>query len=109
MKLLMATIAAEKQDNENAKKKTPTTDLVYRGKGGSLGAIRHYQKRTDLLIRRLPFQRLVREVAQDVITDSSLKGHFYANEGGQYQVPVGGHHGPTGVGRSLPRRVIRGH
>ena len=81
MKLLMATIAAEKQENENAKKKVPTTDLVYRGKGGSLGAIRHYQKRTDLLIRRLPFQRLVREVAQDVITDSSLKGHFYTHEG----------------------------
>ena len=81
MKLLMATIAAEKQDNEKAKKKAPTTDLVYRGKGGSLGAIRHYQKRTDLLIRRLPFQRLVREVAQDVITNSSLKGHFYATQG----------------------------
>ena len=27
--------------------------------------IRKYQKSTDLLIRKLPFQRLVREVAQD--------------------------------------------
>ena len=81
MKLLMAMIAAEKQQNENVKKKVPSTDLVYRGKGGSLGAIRHYQKRTDLLIRRLPFQRLVREVAQDVIGDSSMRGHFYATEG----------------------------
>ena len=35
MKLLMATIAAEKQQNENAKKKVPSTDLVYRG-----GAVR---------------------------------------------------------------------
>lgn len=27
--------------------------------------IRKYQKSTDLLIRKLPFQRLVREVAQN--------------------------------------------
>ena len=27
--------------------------------------IRKYQKSTDLLIRRLPFQRLVREISQD--------------------------------------------
>ena len=27
--------------------------------------IRKYQKSTDLLIRKLPFQRLVREIAQD--------------------------------------------
>ena len=69
MKLLMASIAAEKRQNEKA------TDLVYRGNGGSLGAIRHYQKRMDLLIRKLPFQRLVREVAQDVIESSSMRGH----------------------------------
>ena len=29
--------------------------------------ISHFQKRTDLLIRKLPFQRLVREIAQDVV------------------------------------------
>jgi histone H3 len=28
-----------------------------------------YQKSTDLLIRKLPFQRLVREIAQDFKTD----------------------------------------
>jgi histone H3 len=27
--------------------------------------IRKYQKSTELLIRKLPFQRLVREIAQD--------------------------------------------
>ena len=27
--------------------------------------IRKYQKSTDLLIRKLPFQRLVREIAED--------------------------------------------
>jgi histone H3/H4 len=31
--------------------------------------IRKYQKRTDLLIRKLPFHRLVRELAQDFKTD----------------------------------------
>ena len=31
--------------------------------------IRRYQKTTDLLIRKLPFQRLVREVTQDYKAD----------------------------------------
>ena len=35
----------------------------------ALREIRKYQKSTDLLIRKLPFQRLVREVAQDYKTD----------------------------------------
>ena len=30
---------------------------------------RRYQKSTELLIRKLPFQRLVREIAQDFKTD----------------------------------------
>ena len=34
-----------------------------------LHEIHHYQKSTELLIRRLPFQRLVREIAQDFKTD----------------------------------------
>ena len=32
----------------------------------ALRKIRHYQKSTDLLIRKLPFQRLAREVLQDL-------------------------------------------
>ena len=32
-------------------------------------ACRKYQKSTELLIRKLPFQRLVREIAQDFKTD----------------------------------------
>ena len=36
----------------------------YRPGTQALRAIRRYQKTTELLIRRLPFQRLVREVAQ---------------------------------------------
>ena len=35
----------------------------------ALREIRKYQKSTDLLIRKLPFQRLVREIAQDFLTD----------------------------------------
>jgi histone H3 len=35
----------------------------------ALREIRKFQKSTDLLIRKLPFQRLVREIAQDFKTD----------------------------------------
>jgi histone H3 len=37
----------------------------YRPGTVALREIRKYQKSTDLLIRRLPFQRLIREVAQE--------------------------------------------
>lgn len=37
----------------------------YRPGTVALREIRKYQKTTDLLIRKLPFQRLVREIAQD--------------------------------------------
>ena len=35
----------------------------------ALCEIRHYQKSSELLIRKLPFQRLVREIAQDFKTN----------------------------------------
>ncbi|THU79106.1 histone 3, partial [Dendrothele bispora CBS 962.96] len=35
----------------------------------ALREIRRYQKSTELLIRKLPFQRLVREIAEDVRAD----------------------------------------
>jgi histone H3 len=35
----------------------------------ALREIRKYQRSTDLLIRKLPFQRLVREIAQQVKQD----------------------------------------
>ena len=35
----------------------------------ALREIRRFQKSTDLLVRKLPFQRLVREIAQDFKTD----------------------------------------
>ncbi|KAH9943464.1 histone-fold-containing protein [Epithele typhae] len=36
----------------------------------ALREIRKYQKSTDLLIRKLPFSRVVREIAMDMITDT---------------------------------------
>ena len=36
--------------------------------------IRKYQKTTDLLIRKLPFQRLIREIAQEFKTDLRFQG-----------------------------------
>uniref|UniRef100_A0A803L2R8 Core Histone H2A/H2B/H3 domain-containing protein n=1 Tax=Chenopodium quinoa TaxID=63459 RepID=A0A803L2R8_CHEQI len=41
----------------------------------ALREIRKYQKTTDLLIRKLPFQRLVREIAQDLKTDMCFQSH----------------------------------
>uniref|UniRef100_A0A915EBX8 Histone H2A/H2B/H3 domain-containing protein n=1 Tax=Ditylenchus dipsaci TaxID=166011 RepID=A0A915EBX8_9BILA len=41
----------------------------YRPGTVALREIRRYQKSTDLLIRKLPFQRLVREIAQEYKTE----------------------------------------
>lgn len=41
----------------------------YRPGTVALRQIRKYQKSTDLLLRKLPFQRLVREIAQDFKND----------------------------------------
>ena len=41
----------------------------YRAGTAALQDIRHFQKTTALLIRKLPFQRLVREITQDYKTD----------------------------------------
>uniref|UniRef100_A0A8C4T4A2 Core Histone H2A/H2B/H3 domain-containing protein n=1 Tax=Erpetoichthys calabaricus TaxID=27687 RepID=A0A8C4T4A2_ERPCA len=41
----------------------------YRPGTVALREIRRYQKSTELLIRKLPFQRLLREIAQDFKTD----------------------------------------
>lgn len=41
----------------------------YRPGTVALREIRKYQKSTDLLLRKLPFQRLVREIAQDFKRD----------------------------------------
>lgn len=41
----------------------------------ALREIRKYQKSTELLIRKLPFQRLVREISQDFKSDLRFQSH----------------------------------
>jgi len=62
-----------------ARKNAPATGGVkkpHRWRPGTvaLRQIRKYQKSTELLIRKLPFQRLVREVSQDFKTDLRFQG-----------------------------------
>lgn len=57
-----------------ARKSAPLTGAIkiphrYRPGTVALREIRRYQKSTELLIRKLPFQRLVREIAQDYKSD----------------------------------------
>ena len=68
-----------------ARKSAPATGGVkkphrYRPGTVALRKIRRYQKSTELLIQKLPLQRLVREIAQDFKTDlrfqSSAVGLF---------------------------------
>ena len=63
-----------------ARKSQPTTGGVkrpHRFRPGTvaLREIRRYQKSTNLLIRKLPFQRLVKEVAQDFKVDLRFQSH----------------------------------
>jgi len=62
-----------------ARKSAPATGGVkkphrYRPGTVALREIRKYQKSTDLLIKKLPFQRLVREIAQDFKNDLRFQG-----------------------------------
>ena len=56
-----------------ARKTVPAPKITkphrYRPGTVALREIRKYQKSTELLIRKLPFQRLVREIAQDLFPD----------------------------------------
>jgi len=58
----LATKAARKSAPASGGVKKPHR---YRPGTVALREIRRYQKSTDLLIRRIPFQRLVREISQD--------------------------------------------
>lgn len=66
--------APRKQLATKAARKSAAVEKVhkphrYRPGTVALREIRKYQKSTDLLIRKLPFQRLVREIAQDFKLD----------------------------------------
>merc|ERR1712187_146232 len=58
--------AARKQTPVEGQEKKP---MRYKPGTVALREIRKYQKSTELLIRKLPFQRLVREIAQDFKQD----------------------------------------
>ena len=63
---------APRKSVEALKAHGPTTERKrrrYRPGTVALQEIRRYQKGTELLIRKLPFQRLVREIAQDFKAD----------------------------------------
>ncbi|GMT04920.1 hypothetical protein PENTCL1PPCAC_27094, partial [Pristionchus entomophagus] len=62
----LATKAAQRSASATGGVKKPHR---YRPGTVALREIRRYQKSTELLIRKLPFQRLVREIAQDFKTD----------------------------------------
>ena len=59
--------------NQNTRRQPATGGIKrpHRFRPGTvaLREIRRYQKSTELLIRKLPFNRLVREIAQDIKTD----------------------------------------
>ena len=63
-----------------ARKSAPQTGGIrrkphrYRPGTVALREIRRYQKSTDLMIKKLPFQRLVREIAQDFKKDAKFQG-----------------------------------
>ena len=61
-----------KTDKEELPRKA---SLNYKGKGGSLREIRYLQMKMNLLIQKLPLQRLVRELSNK-ITEEELWGHF---------------------------------
>lgn len=83
--------AAAKSGRQDTGKKAPRKQLAsgktyqpaatgvkkphrYRPGTVALKEIRKYQKTTELLIRKLPFQRLVREIAQDFKNDLRFQG-----------------------------------
>jgi len=62
-----------------ARKSAPATGGIkharrYRPGTVALREIRRYQKSTELLLRKLPFQRLVREIASDLKADLRFQG-----------------------------------
>ena len=61
-------------------KKLPTTAIIqkrrFRPGTVALREIRKYQKSTELLIRKLPFRRLVQEVCQDITGQLKCEGGF---------------------------------
>lgn len=76
----------------------------------ALREIRRYQKTSELLIRKLPFQRLVREIAQGfVVLIFFKKINIIQRIQVGSQVPIGRYRCAPGSCRVLPCWLIRGH
>ena len=69
-RLHLVTKAARRRARAVGGVKTPHR---YRPGTVALSEIQRYQKNTDLLLRKLPFQRLVREIAQDYKSDVRMQ------------------------------------
>ena len=72
-------VARKQLATKAARKSAPTSGGVkkphrYRPGTVALREIRRYQKSTELLIRKAPFHRLVREISQDFSNDKRYKG-----------------------------------
>jgi len=64
-----AKVAASQKKHVMQQQATSKPKRRYRPGTVALREIRKYQKSTALLVRKLPFQRLVREIAQDYKSD----------------------------------------
>jgi hypothetical protein len=82
---------ATKVARKSAKATAPETNKPHRYRPGTvaLREIRKYQKSTDLLLRKAPFQRLVREVCDDIEKGKRKydKGFEKANKAYSKQYP----------------------
>ncbi|KAI8596749.1 histone-fold-containing protein [Dissophora ornata] len=63
----------------------PSKHRRYKPGTVALREIRQYQKSTDLLIRKLPFSRVVREIADNFITSMSYTGRPNESAGFRWQ------------------------
>jgi histone H3 len=64
-----ATAVIVKTEEKNSEKKIRR----YRPQSHALREIRMYRRSTDLLIKKLPFQRLVREIAQGIKSETRFQ------------------------------------
>ncbi|TPX34876.1 hypothetical protein SmJEL517_g02657 [Synchytrium microbalum] len=67
---------SDRRPEPKARAPTARTRRRYRPGQVALKEIRQYQKSTELLLRKLPFARLVREVAQEFVTGGELDGEL---------------------------------
>jgi histone H3 len=63
----------ETHPEEKSNKHKKPKKRKYRPGTVALREIKKYQKSTELLIRKLPFQRLVREISQQFLTDLNFR------------------------------------